>query len=264
MIPALGMVVALASEARTLLGRGPWHKAKERLLRRVHLDDDTQLIVTLAGVGVENALAAAYGMIRAGVKALISIGLAGGLTPALKTGDLIIGEEILLLDNGKIQGPWAANPAGIALTRKALAAEGVPAFFGTVLTAPRPILERERKASMFKQTRALAVDMESAAVARAAREKGIPFLTIRAICDPAEETIPPELYDCLNANGKVRLPTLLRNIARKPSLTLDLLRLGRQSAVAGSALKRCWQLQVENRLPHQLVSGKLERAARID
>jgi hypothetical protein len=46
------MVVALASEARTLLGRGPWHKANERLLRRIHLDDGTQLIVTLAGMGV--------------------------------------------------------------------------------------------------------------------------------------------------------------------------------------------------------------------
>jgi adenosylhomocysteine nucleosidase len=48
----------------------------------------------------------------------------------------------------------------------------------------------EAKAEYARETGALAVDMESATVAAFFREKGVPFLALRAISDAASEPLP--------------------------------------------------------------------------
>ena len=264
MKPTLGMVVAMASEARLLLGRGPWRQVKRHLVRCARLKDGTDLIVTRAGVGVENAFRAARWLISEGVTALTSMGVAGGLCPGLKAGHLIIAEDVLTIDHGKSRGPWKADATCVAHARAAFAAEGVCVACGTVLTAPAGVLTAAQKESLFRQTRALAVDMESAAVARAALEKNLPFFTLRAICDPAEETVPRALYDCLDKNGKVRLTAVLLNLAGRPSLALDLRRMSIHYSAAKTALKDGWRIQIKNNLPRILASRHQEDAMPID
>jgi adenosylhomocysteine nucleosidase len=48
----------------------------------------------------------------------------------------------------------------------------------------------EAKAQCARETGALAVDMESATVAAFCREKGVPFLALRAISDTAGDSLP--------------------------------------------------------------------------
>lgn len=259
MRPTVGMVVAMASEVRLLFGRKSWRPAKAHPIRHERLNDDTDLIVARAGVGIENSLAAARRLISEGATALISAGLAGGLSPGLQAGHLVIAEDILHvnpMNDGQIQGHWKADATCVALARAAFTAEGVPATGGRIITTRQAVLTAAHKAALFRQTRALAVDMESAAVARAALEKNIPFFGLRAICDPAAETVPRELYACLDPNGNVRLTTVLRHLARRPSLALDLSRLRRHFIAAGSALQGAWRVQVRHHLPRRLASSR--------
>lgn len=256
MKPTLGMVVAMASEARLLLGRGSWHRIEGRLVRSLPLEDGTGLIAARAGLGAENAYAAASWLVSQGVSALIGAGLAGGLCPGLKAGQLVVAKSILtLIDCGKCRKPWMPDPAGVAHARAALASEGVSVACGTLVTAPEAVLTVAGKESLFRQTRALAVDMESAGIARAAEENHLPFFIMRAICDPAEEAVPRALSDCLDENGKVRPATLLFNLAARPTLVPDMVRMGRCFATAGHSLQRGWRIQMRGALPQLLTSA---------
>jgi hypothetical protein len=124
---------------------------------------------------------------------------------------------------------------------------------GTTLTSSRAILTRDHKESLFRQTRALAVDMESAAVARTAQVANVPFFGLRVICDPAQVTVPPELSICLDDSGNVRLQPVVRNLTRRPSMLFDLLRLGRYYATARSVLKTAWRVQIKSELARELM-----------
>jgi nucleoside phosphorylase len=253
MKPTLGVVVAMASEARAVLGRKPQMSKNGQRVWHQHLKDDTHLIVNCAGVGVENALIASHGLISRGVNALASIGLSGGLDPRLKTGHIVIAVKLLQFEDENLKGPWHATAAGVALARDSLIAEGLPVHCGTTLTTSRGILTCAHKESLFRQTRALAVDMESAAVACTAQLENIPFFSLRVICDPAQATVSRELSLCLNHNGNVRLQPVVRNLTRQPSMIFDLLRLGRYYAAARSALKAAWRIQIKNNLMRELM-----------
>jgi adenosylhomocysteine nucleosidase len=94
--------------------------------------------------------------------------------------------------------------------------------------------------------------MESAAVARIAQAANIPFFSLRVICDPARVAVPRAISMCLDQNGNVRFQAVVRNLARRPSTVFGLLRLGRYYAVARSALRAAWRVQIKNNLPREL------------
>jgi adenosylhomocysteine nucleosidase len=255
MKPLLGMVIAMASEARLLLGRGTWKQVKGHSVRHVCLADGTDLIVAHAGIGFENAFTAAHCLISEGATALINLGLAGGLSPGLRAGHLIIAEEVLNIDHENNRIRWKTDEFSVAHARSVFSAENVPVAFGTVTTAKQGILTSDQKKLLFNQTHALAVNMECTAVARAALEKNVPFFSMFAICDPAEETVPYALYKCLDKKGKVRLVTVLQNLVCNPSLMFDMKRLSRHFASAKKALGHGWRIQIKNNLPGILASG---------
>jgi adenosylhomocysteine nucleosidase len=254
MKPLLGMVIAMASEARILVGRGTWKQVKGHLVRHVCLADGTDLIVAHAGVGVENAFTAAHCLISEGATALINLGLAGGLSPSLRAGHLIIAEEVLAIDHENNWIRWKTDEFTVAHARSVFSAENVPVAFGTVTTAKQGILTSDQKELLFKQTHALAVNMESTGIARAALGKNIPFFTMLAICDPAEESVPNALYDCLDKKGHVRPITVLQNLVCNPSLIVDMKRLSRHFSNAKKALENGWRIQIKNNLPGILTS----------
>ena len=74
----------------------------------------------------------------------------------------------------------------------------------------RTILATEdAKRAAWRETGALAVDMESAVVARAADAAGIPFLVLRAIADPAVRELPSAALIPLAENGTPALARVL-------------------------------------------------------
>jgi hypothetical protein len=82
---------------------------------------------------------------------------------------------------------------------------------------------------------AVAVDMETAHVARLCREDGVPFVSLRAVSDEMDTPLSADLASALTGE-RVSLPRLALAVVRRPALVGELRRLARQTRVAADAL----------------------------
>jgi adenosylhomocysteine nucleosidase len=260
--PLLGLVAALSPEAGILPGRGRWRREDGRWIRPIRAEGGADLVCVCAGPGTGNALSAAHWLASRGATALAATGVAGGLDPDLSAGDLIVAEEVLAVedDHGGESGgrvdAWRPDAPCAAVAHAALTAHGLRVRRGTIATAPRPVLTVRDKGALFRLSPALAVDMESAAVAAAARDAGLPFFVLRGVCDAADRSVPPDLLDGMAGDGTVRPAALLRRLVRRPSLAADLPRAARDMGVALAALRLAWRVLFEAGLPGLLASGR--------
>ena len=86
-------------------------------------------------------------------------------------------------------------------------------------------------------TGAVAADMETAAVAQAARSRGVPWIAVRAIADACEYGPPAGQYRCCGCeSGRVQAGRLLAALARQPSELVQLPPLARGFGAALDAL----------------------------
>jgi adenosylhomocysteine nucleosidase len=167
---------------------------------------------------------AAETLLANGATALISFGFAGGLNPALAPGTLII--------PACIRTAHADHPTDPALT----ASLGGPIH--TLCGGTEVAVTAAAKAAMWRATGADAIDLESGAVAEAAAARGVAFAVLRAICDPADSTLPPAAIIALDAAGAITLARVAASVVRHPGQLWALLRLAGHAAVARSALAR--------------------------
>ena len=105
----------------------------------------------------------------------IVVGLGGGLTAAVRPGDVVVASEVL--------GPREPVPASADSLAEALRRLGLTVHIGPILSCDHLVRERER--SVLAGTGALAVDMESAWLASGAE----PFAVVRAIVDTAGQPL---------------------------------------------------------------------------
>lgn len=163
------------------------------------------------------------------VDRLIAIGVAGGLSPELPRGALVVAERVVGED-----GPVLLADA--ALVDEAVRATG--ARRAVVLSAHRiadsaPEKQRLLRAAAGTPTTPAVVDLESAAYASAAARMEIPWLVLRAVTDTADEELPPLLNRCRDAGGAVRRGSVVRELFGDPGalpLLLALRRNVRQGA----------------------------------
>jgi hypothetical protein len=92
-----------------------------------------------------------------------------------------------------------------------------------------------QKAELSKAHQAIAVDMESARVARACARKEIPFGCVRAVSDRSNRPLSPRLGS-LFQNGRVSPLQVLIGCVRSPQLIPELWRLARDTRYAGGQL----------------------------
>lgn len=171
------------------------------------------------------AAAAAQRLVENGARGLLSFGLAGGLDPALRPGMLVIPCAVVA-DGGR----FAADPAMIDALGGATA--------GLILGAADVVADADTKQRLWEQTHASAVDLESGAVAQVARDRGLPFAVLRAICDPAQRHLPPAALLALDPGGAIQLLKVLASVAARPGQISELLALARDAAAARRALIR--------------------------
>lgn len=260
MMPALGLATATWAEARFVLGCRHWTHMGGSMVRRSHTRHGLHLFAVRSGVGAERALAAARWLVQEGATALACLGVAAGLRPGLRPGEIVIGEKVVEQDaTGEGPGAWDADLSAVQHVYTVLSAHGIKAWRGTVVSTKAAVLSAEDKSSLYRKTRALAVDMESSAVARTAAESDLPFLALRAVCDPQERTLDRDLTDCLDQGGRIQLPLLLNSLLRGPSLFFDLLPLARDFVLALSALRQAWQVLLKNNLPLMLAGSSAEK-----
>lgn len=166
---------------------------------------------------------AAERLVAAGATALISFGLAGGLDPDFRAGDIIV--PIAVVEAGRIR------PTNAALS------ERLGGWYGGMLHAGANIaVSAEEKAALAKTTLCGTIDLESGAVARVAERHGIPFAVLRAVCDPAGSDLPPAALAALNEKGAIAVARVALSILRNPLQIPGLIALGRDAAMARRAL----------------------------
>jgi adenosylhomocysteine nucleosidase len=200
----LGLVVGLAAEARVARPLG-WP-------------------IAIGGGTYAGALLAAERLVRSGVKALVSFGVAGGLDPALRPGTVLV-PQMVLTDGRHVPTDPALNQ------RLGRQSEVI------LLGADRIVASAAAKTALFTATRAGAVDIESGAVALVASRHGIPFAVLRAICDPAERDLPPAALIAPNRRGGIRLARIIGSVLKQPAQLPYLPMLAADAAAAHRALR---------------------------
>lgn len=177
-----------------------------------------------AGCGTPRGAAdAANSLLGQGVNALVSFGFAGGLDPALRPGAIVIPASVL--------------SEGVLYQTDRDLAERFGGLTGHCLMAGTGIAaDAATKRHLRATTQAHAIDLESGSVARVALAHGLPFVVVRAICDPAEASLPPAALLPLDRRGRVNLSRLPGCLLRQPSQLPALLRLASDAARARRAL----------------------------
>ena len=170
---------------------------------RIAARDDLPVIM---GGGDGPTLAATLAALGPDVPALLSFGVAGGLDPLLRPGNLRVATEVVI-DGERI----AADASWRTTLAAALAVPGV-VFAGSDTI----VADVAAKATLHASTDAACVDMETHIVAREARRRGIPWAAIRAVTDPAERALPHAAAVGMRPDGKNRPAGHSRVVDEKP------------------------------------------------
>lgn len=238
--PALALVVALSAE-RQALQQAIGARAASRRPRQAgfacfqgRLAGRT-LFLLQAGIGADRARRALCMTARAvSLAGAWSLGFAGGLVPALRTGELVCPEGVLWGEHAAVA---AAAPAQASVL-EGLRAAGHPAHGGLLLTVPAPLLTATAKQKAAANTAAVAVDMEAAGVAAAAAELGIPWLALKVVLDQADRPLDGRLSRCTTPAGNPRWSGILMALATGGEMRRLLWRMRAATAFAAASLSR--------------------------
>lgn len=182
---------------------------------------DPQVVAAVAGVGTRHAADVAARMLALHhPEHLVIVGVAGGLAPDLVVGDLVVPAVVVDLDNGD---RYDAHPLG---TRT---------LSGELLTSNElhgwDVLERHADAG------ALAIDMETAAIAAVCEQSGVPWTAIRGLSDVVRDgTVDQSTLALVREDGRTDLGGVLRHLARHPGRVGALAAMGKDSARATGAV----------------------------
>jgi adenosylhomocysteine nucleosidase len=152
--------------------------------------------VHVTGVGRQRARIAAQRVIHQLPRLVVAAGFCGALVPELQVGDIV--------------------------TQR-------------LLTVDRLVSEPAEKRRLAEAHQAVAVDMESAAVAEVCAEYGVPCRVVRAVSDTVDTALSPDLVRLLSG-GRVSAWQAVRALMRTPSLVGEFRRLARDTRLAARNL----------------------------
>jgi len=167
------------------------------------------------------------------IRGVISFGVAGGLDPSLKPGDIVLATEVVAGD-----GRWLA---GLSLNDEVIANLALKRRIvrGGLAGAEEVVVQQARKAALWLQTGAAAVDMESHIAAAYAAGAGLPFAALRVISDSAHRSLPVLAKTAIRPDGKIDLRKILTGVVRNPSALSALVSTGIDFNRALRSLRGC-------------------------
>ncbi len=170
-----------------------------------------------------------------GAELVIGTGVVGALSSGLKPGDLVLSDRILTIDSdGKVEPAIVVSDSHLRAVGRSLSSAGIAYSTGAILTSHRVLATGAEKRRAKETTGAIAVDMESAAIAAEAAARGLPFLAIRAVLDEVDdEVVGAEMAD---AEGNVRPLAATSYLIRNPATMLKLPRMIRNLSRATTAI----------------------------
>jgi len=175
-----------------------------------------RIILVRSGVGKANAAASTQYLIdNFHPDIVIDLGLAGLLDQALPQTSVIVANSAQEWDAG-IQKPVENNTdydTGKVIERAKKLDKRVVS--GTIITGDTFITDPEQRNELQIKHNAVAVDMESAAVAKICHRNSVPFLIIKAFSDSADKNAQASLDRNFNHAVKASFSVLKKLIHRK-------------------------------------------------
>ena len=177
----------------------------------VELFELPKALVAVGGIGEKCARHAAEVVIEhAQPRLLVSAGMAGAISPQLKVGDVGRIREVVDVASGDHYltrgGEW-------------------------VLATSQDVSDATEKQSLLTKYHADVVDMEGAAVAQVAKERGLEFAAVKAISDDASFVMPPmNLF--IDSKGRFQTRQFLFYVALHPKWWAALGKIRKNSSIA--------------------------------
>ena len=246
------MLVTFAVDAEF----APWREL--RRFRRVKLNEkhwsggadvyetqvgDCCVWVSLTGMGIKSLdFKSATCLRSAGIDAIISSGLCGGLSTRYRVGQIIAPKRVGTLRDATSLAT-AAPLADLAERQGATVVE-------TLLTADHIIDSQAEKARLSR--RADVVDMESFHIVHEFLLEAIPVTVIRAISDAANETLPLDFSKVLTPAGRVKVAPLMKELVSRPTRIPHLIQFAKQSREAAKNLANFLEVFLRALTPEQI------------
>ena len=165
---------------------------------------------------------------------MLLLGLAGGLDPALRTGDLCLPFRYLREARDDTAGFIEPDDAMYGQAVAALQAAAMDWRGGDALTVNRVSAAAAAKSAQFRQYQAATVNMEDYWIAQTAARYAVPFLAVRAILDTAGQGLPHYLLQLSDAGpGQIA-----KAVAGHPRRIPELARLSYDAARARQSLTK--------------------------
>jgi adenosylhomocysteine nucleosidase len=180
--------------------------------------------------------------------ALILTGYAGALGVAA-VGEVILGTNVIDWTAEESNAAIQANPDLLGSARAAARNAGIGWTQGPVVTVKNVLWRASEKRALGGVSGAVAVDMESAVVAKVAITAGIPFLVVRAISDRVGDDLPMDFNLWFSPFGSFRC---LLKVVQHPSILYGLYEMKRHADQASESLRRFFcalVLVLESQLP---------------
>jgi adenosylhomocysteine nucleosidase len=211
--PRIAILAALPREVAPLV-RG-WSVPVRSRQQGTSVWENEQAIVVCAGMGRERiTLALEFAESLGPLRSVISVGYAGALREGMRI-DGVYWPSIVI--DGQTGEQFACEDGE------------------SVLVTADHVVGRDEKPKLAAQWNADLVDMEAATVARLAKERGLPFRTVRAISDPVGDNLP-DLSRFIDVRGGFQSASFAIYVALHPWLIPTTARLGKQSARASQAI----------------------------
>lgn len=182
-----------------------------------------RLAVVESGVGFEKARRATQAMIDAHTPPwVLSVGFSGALVESMQIGDIVVANEIV---------DQHGQSMSVDVAMQDDPDHGL--HVGRIATTDEMLLAIADKQQCATATGAIAVDLESLAVAQVCRETQTRFMAVRAISDDMSEDLPPEILSVFGDTGFLRAGAVAGALWKRLSSAKDLWRL-RENAVTAS------------------------------
>jgi len=219
-----GIIIALPEELSTLTSK--------KIDKGSFVFISDTIVLAYSGAGADNARKASELLIAQNATRLISWGCAAALSETLKPGDLILADNLIASDNTQIsiRSDWHRYT-------KNLLSNTLKVHTGSLAESNNIVAAAQDKKHLHTKTGAVALDMETVAIAKVARQSNLPFLAIRAIADPVAMDLPKAINHSLNNQGDIVLSQLLLYVTRHPAELPGLIKLGLHFNAAKNTLK---------------------------
>lgn len=199
-----------------------------------------RVVLVEAGPGREHAAQATEALIAGHKPAwVISAGFAGGLAADCQRNDIVVADQVVLLDGRQLS-------IEMSMPRQPRL------HVGRLLTVDEIVEDPEEKHRLGSNHAAIAIDMETFAVAEVCAHRKTRFLSVRVISDGVGDRLPPEIEHLMHQrtwSGK--LGAVAGSIFRRPGSVKDMWNLKERAIVASDTLAK-FATGIIEQLPRRL------------